>query len=360
MAAESATESAPDLLVVLYGGQSPEHEVSCRSAYSIVTQADPARFQVELLAITKTGDWVRPPYDLPKPITETQDSFAAVGQPVNAQDELAAIRERNGVVFPAMHGPGGEDGAIQRVFEQSEVAYIGSGVETSALCMNKVATKEVLQAAGLEVTPYQVVEPDTSPQQAAELASQLGLPLFVKPATMGSSIGVSRVSELADLPTAIAAAARYSQQVLLETAIVGREIECALLGNSTGGQLQAALPGEVVPAAEFYTYDDKYLNDQAQLLVPASLSPAEQQLFMELAIQAGEIVGINGLARVDFLWAENQPSPVINEINTMPGFTSISLYPKTWQATGLAFPDLIAQLHDLAQTMPNKEPKLQK
>ena len=358
-----APEPASDLLVVLYGGQSPEHEVSCRSAYSIATQADPARFQVELLAITKTGDWVRPQYDLPQPATEISysaaASFSATGQPVRAPDELAAIRERHGVVFPAMHGPGGEDGAIQRVFEQAEVAYVGSGVETSALCMNKVATKQALQAAGMEVAPYQVVEPDTSPQQATELASQLGLPLFVKPATMGSSIGVSRVTEPAHLPTAIATAARYSQQILLETAIAGREIECALLGNSANGQLQAALPGEVVPAAEFYTYDDKYLNDQAQLLVPAPLSPAEQQLFMELAIQAGEVVGVNGLARVDFLWEHGQPSPVINEINTMPGFTSISLYPKTWQATGLAFPDLISKLHDLACSMPNKEPDLQ-
>ena len=344
-----ATESASDLLVVLYGGQSPEHEVSCRSGYSIATQADPTRFQVELLAITKTGDWVRPQYDLPEPATEISHSFVAQGQPVNVQDELAAIRKRHGVIFPAMHGPGGEDGTIQRMFEQAEVAYVGSGIDTSALCMNKVATKQALQAAGLEVTPYQVIEPSVSPQQATELASQLGLPLFVKPATMGSSIGVSRVSELTNLPTAIATAARYSQQVLLETAIVGREIECALLGNSTGGQLQAALPGEVVPAAEFYTYDDKYFNDQAQLLVPAPLSTAEQQLFVELAIQAGQVVGINGLARVDFLWPKGQPSPLINEINTMPGFTSISLYPKTWQATGVAFPDLIARLYDLGQ-----------
>jgi len=348
---------AQELLVVLFGGQSPEHEVSCASAQSIVAQADPGRFRLELLAITKAGDWVRPEGQGQQ---LSGQQLSAAGKSVNVWAELKRIRAQQGVVFPALHGPKGEDGTVQGLFELAGVAYVGSGVKASAVCMDKITTKQILQAAGLPVVPYVVFNPDADPPGAApqatpqaapdrlaDIAQQLGFPMFVKPANQGSSIGVSRAQDFQQLEESVGLAASYSQEVLLEPAISGREIECALLGSLRGG-LKAAVPGEIIPGAEFYSYDDKYVSDQAQLLVPAPLSSNEQQTFQDLAIEAGYAIGVEGLARVDFLWDERQ-RPLISEINTMPGFTTISLYPKTWEASGLGFGELIGELYDLAK-----------
>lgn len=365
---------ARDLMVVLFGGASPEHEVSCRSGFSIAANADPDRFDVELLGITKSGQWVRPDRDhrdhqagADRQAT-ADNSLCAEGAPVNASDELESIRQRNGVIFPALHGPGGEDGTVQGMFELAGVAYVGAGVGTSAVCMDKVVTRQVLVAARLEVTPHKVVvrradsslvaagspgaePPDAEPlttKQLTEMAEQLGgFPLFVKPPNMGSSFGVSKVHGPGELDEAIELAARFDSHILLEQAIAGREIECALLGSWLG-DLRSALPGEIVPADEFYTYEDKYLRDQAQLLVPAPMEAQDQDRFMDLAVRAGQAVGIEGLGRVDFLWDEAR-GPYISEINTIPGFTSISLYPLTWQASGLNLAGLVAELYDLGR-----------
>ncbi len=364
-----------DLLVVLFGGASPEHEISCRSGFSIAANADRERFEVELLGITKSGEWVRPERD---GLTGANNSLRAEGTPVNISDELERIKQRGGVIFPALHGPGGEDGSVQGLFEMAWVAYVGADVSTSAVCMDKVVARQVLTAAGLEVTPHRVIvrradaslvaggelqggeargnelqgappspEPLTS-QSLSELVEQLGgYPVFVKPPNMGSSFGVSKVSGPDELDEAIDLAARFDSRILLERAIEGREIECALLGSWTG-ELRSALPGEIVPADEFYTYADKYLRDEAELLVPAPLDETERDRFMDLAVRAGRAVGIEGLGRVDFLWDEAR-EPHISEINTIPGFTSISLYPLTWQASGLSFAELVAELFDLGR-----------
>lgn len=354
--------------MVLFGGASPEHEISCRSGFGIAANADPDRFEVELLAITKSGQWVRPERgDLggtdgqtgagrqagADGQTNSDNSLCAEGAPVNVSDELERIGQRGGVIFPALHGPGGEDGTVQGLFEMAGVAYVGAGVGTSAVCMDKVVARQVLAAAGLEVTPHRVIVRRADAGLVAgaglaELVEQIGgYPVFVKPPNMGSSFGVSKAHNPAELDEAIELAARFDSRILLEQAIAGREIECALLGSWTG-DLRSALPGEIVPADEFYTYADKYLRDEAKLLVPAPMGEAEQDRFMDLAVRAGRAVGIEGLGRVDFLWDETR-GPYISEINTIPGFTSISLYPLTWQASGLSFGELVAELYDLGQ-----------
>ncbi len=353
-----AQNSGQDLLVVLFGGESPEHEVSCKSAFNIVSNTDPERFKVELLAITQSGDWVRPSRDFaPDSSGPPTSRLYAQGESVNVWDELGRIQAQNGVVFPALHGPGGEDGTVQGLLELADVAYIGVGIKTSAVCIDKIATKQVLLGAGLPVVPYRAMAANQS-DALPDIAEQLGYPIFVKPSNMGSSIGVGTAKNSQELEEAVALASGYSNSVVLEPAVVGREIECALLGNHQD-ELKSSLPCEVIPGSEFYTYEDKYLNDRAQLLAPAPLSQQDQAAFMKLAIEVGRAVGVEGLSRVDFLWDEKQ-GPFINEINTMPGFTSLSLYPQVWEIYGVSFPKLVERLYELGRQAHGSRAELRK
>ena len=339
---------------MVFGGESPEHEVSCVSAQAVVANADPERYEVDLLAITKGGDWVRPDIEA----ALSGEPLTAEGEPVDAFATMRETEQAGGVVFPALHGPKGEDGTVQGLFDLAGVAYVGCGVLASAVCMDKVSTKLTLASAGLPVVRHRVVIcedggfKDASPTKDAqqiisEVTADLGLPVFVKPANMGSSIGVSKAASAEETAEAVEEAARYDRTVLVEEAIDGREIECSLLGNHQGTSLRASVPGEIVPGDRFYTYADKYKNNQALLIVPAPLDETETAEFQEMSIRAGEVLGIDGLARVDFLYNPAR-GPFINEVNTMPGFTPISLYPMTWKESGISYPALVDELVRLA------------
>ena len=331
-------------LVVLFGGESPEHEVSCVSAQAVVANAD--RYEVDLLAITKSGEWVRPNIVA----ALSGEPLVAEGEPVDAYKAISEVKMAGGVIFPALHGPKGEDGTVQGLFDLTGVAYVGCGVLASAVCMDKVATKQALASAGLPVVRHRVLTANQLIKEdqlmtISEAVAELGLPVFVKPVNMGSSIGVSKATNLEETIAAVAEAARYDRTVLIEEAIDGREIECSLLGNFQG--MRASVPGEIVPGDDFYTYADKYKNNQALLIVPAPLDATETAEFQEMSIQVGEVLGIDGLARVDFLY-NTARGPFINEVNTMPGFTPISLYPMTWKESGLSYSELVDELVQLA------------
>lgn len=328
---------------MLFGGESPEHEVSCVSAQAVVANADPERYEVDLLAITKSGDWVRPDIEA----ALSGEPLVAEGEPVDAFATMRETGQAGGVIFPALHGPKGEDGTVQGLFDLAVVAYVGCGVLASAVCMDKIATKQALASAGLPVVRYRVLMADDDQQAISNAIAALGLPVFVKPANMGSSIGVSKAASIEETAKAVEEAARYDPVILVEEAIDGREIECSLLGNHQGTPLRVSVPGEIVPGDDFYTYADKYKNNQALLIVPAPLDETETAEFQDMSIRVGEVLGIDGLARVDFLYSTAQ-SPFVNEVNTMPGFTPISLYPMTWRESGLSYPHLVDELVRLA------------
>ncbi len=352
-------------LVVLFGGRSAEHDVSCVSARHVLSAVDPDRYDVEPIGITRGGEWVLAEgatAALEAGADAMPDHLTAAGPTVDALPALAAAEAATTVVLPVLHGPMGEDGTVQGLLELAGVPYVGAGVLASALCMDKVAFKDHLTGHGLPQCDYRwitvddgvtrrpdgsVVDLDAEIDAAVE---QLGLPMFVKPANMGSSVGVSRATTADEARAAIELAATYDREVLLEEEVVGREIEISVLGNEDP---EASVAGEVVPGADFYDYEDKY-DDGADLLIPAPLSDEELAEMQRLAIGAYRACKVEGLARVDFFYEDGSRDPsrtrgwLINEINTMPGFTPISMYPKMWQASGLDYPSLIDRLVDLA------------
>ena len=250
------------------------------------------------------------------------------------------------VVLPLLHGPLGEDGTVQGMLELADVAYVGSGVLGSALAMDKATAKQVLAANGIAQARFHAfADHQRTPGLPAQLADELGLPCFVKPSNMGSSVGVTKAHTVEELRDGIDHALTYDEWVVAEEAVVGREIEVAVLG---GIHPEASGPGEIVPGAEFYDYEDKYVTDGAQLLVPAPLAAAETEEVRALAVRVFELLRCDGLARVDFFFEEGGRGFLCNEANTMPGFTPISMYPKLWQAAGLPYPDLIDRLVELA------------
>ncbi len=354
--------------MVLFGGRSAEHDVSCVSARHVLAAADPERYDIEPVGITRSGDWVLAEgarMALEDGVEHMPDQLSASGPTVEA---LPALNGTGGgdapvtVVLPVMHGPMGEDGTIQGLLELADVPYVGAGVLASALCMDKVACKDHLASHGIPQCKYrwftidqgELRRPDgsvaTLDDEADAAIDALGLPMFIKPANMGSSVGVSRASDRAGVVAAIELAATYDHEVILEEEMVGREIEISVLGNEDP---EASVAGEVVPGADFYDYEDKY-DDGADLLIPAPLDATELAEMQRLAIGAYRACKVEGLARVDFFYEDGSRDParnrgwMVNEINTMPGFTPISMYPKMWQAAGLDYSDLIDRLVDLA------------
>jgi D-alanine-D-alanine ligase len=337
-------------LVVLFGGQSAEHDVSRVTAAHVLRAADPARYDVQPIAITRDGQWV---------FAEEAARALAVGAhalPTELEatgpsiDPTPALRAPDAatpvVVFPLLHGPLGEDGTIQGLLELLDVPYVGAGVLGSAIGMDKAAAKEILAHHGVPVAPWVTVrahERDASTE--ATLADRLGLPVFVKPANMGSSIGVSRATDRHELAVALDLAFSYDEVVVVEQAIVGREIEVAVLGDL---EPRASVPGEIVPSHSFYDYDDKYLDDGAKLLVPAPLDAHERAEVQGLALAVFRALRGSGMARVDFFYEAGGRGFICNEINTIPGFTPISMYPKLWQASGVTYRELIDELVRLA------------
>jgi D-alanine-D-alanine ligase len=307
-------------VAVVYGGRSGEHEVSVRSARAVLDALDTKKYEKVEYFIDPDGKW-KPEAIRPEP---------------GAQPGID-------VVFPVLHGTFGEDGTVQGLFELADLPYVGAGVLGSAVSMDKEMMKRVCMERMLPVVDYVVVtreKPDVS-----EACRRLPFPIFVKPANMGSSVGISKAGNRAELETAVALAAKYDHKVIVERGIVGRELECAVLGNE---EPVASLPCEILPSRDFYDYDDKYLLDRAQTQVPADLPAEKTEELRRLAVECYRAVECEGMGRVDFLLEAATGKLYINEINTIPGFTSISMYPKMWEQSGLGFSALLDRLIELA------------
>ncbi len=337
-------------LVVLFGGQSAEHDVSCVTAKHVVAAADPVRYDLEPVGITRDGEWVRAEdarVAIEQGAAGLPEALAATGSAID--HETAIVPTATGetvVVFPLLHGPMGEDGTIQGLLEQAGVPYIGAGVLGSAVALDKAMAKDVLAAKGIPQARWLAYRStDLTALPVDEIERELGLPCFVKPANLGSSVGVSKAHDRDELTAGLELAFSYDEWVVVEEAVVGREIELAVLGNT---ELRVSVPGEVSPAAEFYDYEDKYLDGRAELTIPADLPPDVVTQFQDLARRAYRALRAEGMARVDFFYEEGGRGPLLNEINTIPGFTPISMYPKLWAASGLPYDQLIDELVALA------------
>jgi D-alanine-D-alanine ligase len=304
-------------VAVVYGGRTGEHEISHRSAKSIIEAMDAEKYKVLHYVISKVGKWS------PRPILPEPGGNPGID-----------------VVFPALHGTFGEDGTVQGLLELADLPYVGAGVMASSISMDKEMMKRVAKERGLPVVEYRVVSGSGDPA-----CGELGFPVFVKPANLGSSVGISKALNCDELKAALELARAYDRKVIVERGIAGREFECAVLGNDNP---VASAPCEIVPSREFYDYDDKYLLDQAETVIPANLSPQETANMQRLAVECYQAVECEGMARVDFLLETATNRLYINEINTIPGFTSISMYPKMWEYSGLPMPKLIDRLIELA------------
>jgi D-alanine-D-alanine ligase len=343
-------------LVVLFGGQSAEHDVSCTTAAHVMAAADPSKYRITPVGISQDGEWAladvavaalrRGPEQLPGRL----DPVGTTVSPTAILDEAAQSGQRT-VVVPLLHGPQGEDGTVQGLLELAGLPYVGSGVLGSALAMDKAMAKRIMTGAGIpQARSVSFADHERTPGLPARLIEHLGLPCFVKPANMGSSVGVSKAHTVEELRDAIEHALTYDEWIVVEEAVVGREIEVAVLGNT---EPEASVPGEIVPGEEFYSYEDKYLSDGAQLLVPAPLDPTDAERVRELAIEVFRLLRCDGLARIDFFFEEPTPERpgrgfLCNEVNTMPGFTPISMYPKLWLHSGMTYRELIDRLVELA------------
>jgi D-alanine-D-alanine ligase len=339
---------------VLFGGRSGEHEVSLASAASVIRGMDPDKYEPVPIGITKDGHWLvgegamKMLPDVLKSgrrVMLTADPTEAALVPL----DRGAGAQRLDVFFPVMHGTFGEDGTIQGLLDLAGLPYVGAGVLGSSIGMDKDVTKRLCEAAGIPVVPWYTFhrwqwEKDPAAVKAA-IEDKFPYPVFVKPATLGSSVGMSKVHTTEELAPALGLACEFGMKILVEKAVLAREIEVSVLGNH---QPQASVPGEIVPHREFYDYTAKYLEDGTQLLIPADLKPAQAKKIQELAVEAFRTLELSGMARVDFFLEKKSGDLYLNEVNTIPGFTSISMYPKLWEASGIAFRDLIDRLISLA------------
>jgi D-alanine-D-alanine ligase len=342
--------AAPVRIVLLYGGQSAEHDVSRVSAAHVLRAIDPERYEVVPIAISPEGRWLRS--DATIAALEAggdalPDALDASGTALEPQASVAPARPgQQVVVLPILHGPRGEDGTVQGLLELADVAYVGCGVLGSALNMDKGASKVVAQAAGLPVARW-ITARDHELDDAliARVGAELGWPVFVKPANMGSSVGVNRADDPASLRAALAEATAFDEFVVIEEAIAGRELEVGVIGNEAP---RASVVGEIVPTHEFYDYEDKYVDGAAEMVIPAAVPAEVADEMRALALRAYRALRCDGLARVDFFYDAEGRGLVFNEINTLPGFTPYSMFPSLWAATGLDYPSLIDELVRLA------------
>jgi D-alanine-D-alanine ligase len=339
---------------ILFGGRSGEHEVSLASAASVIRGLDPDKYEPVPIGISKEGHWLTgagAQKMLPDVLRQGQRVM------MNADPTDAALVRLDGsgggqrldVVFPVIHGSFGEDGTVQGLLDLAGLPFVGAGVLGSAIGMDKDVAKRLLQFAEIPVVPWVTVhrhewEADASAIQSA-IEEQFPYPLFVKPATLGSSVGMTKVHSHEELAPAITLAAEFAMKILVEKAVSAREIEVSVLGNHDP---EASIPGEIVPHREFYDYAAKYLEAGTQLLIPAELKPAQVKKIQAMAIAAFRALELSGMARVDFFMEKAAGKIYLNEVNTIPGFTSISMYPKLWEATGIPFRDLIDRLITLA------------
>lgn len=332
-------------VVVLYGGRSVEREVSRVSARTIVAALDKTRYEVVPLAVDENGRFLSAG-DSTRLLAEgpVPERFRRSEPASQALVPLEISPGRADVVFPIIHGTTGEDGTLQGFLDFLGIPYVGAGVTGSAIGMDKAVFKALLAGAKIS-TPRSVVIRAADRARARELVSSLPLPLFVKPATGGSSVGVHKVKRLDDLDAALGDALRYDDRALVEEGIDGRELECAVLGDE---EPRASVPGEIVPGHEFYDYDDKYRDDKARLMIPAPVSEEVAGEVRRLAVEVFRLCGISGMARVDFFLESGTDRVLVNELNTLPGFTAISMYPKLWEASGVPLSALLDELVRLA------------
>ena len=338
-------------VAVVFGGRSGEHPVSCTSAASVLAHLDPDLFDVTAIGITRAGRWLQlDPAKTPAIIGRDLPEVTDGTEVAMRADPTSSALTRAGapaldvdVVFPLLHGPYGEDGTIQGLFELAGLPYVGPGVLASAVAMDKEFTKKLLVAAGLAVTPYAVLRPGVGTLPPDE-RDRLGLPAFVKPARAGSSLGVSRVDDWSELDAAIAAARLHDPKVLVECAMAGREIECGVL-EFPDGRVEASPTAEIHVAGDgrFYDFGAKYTDDVATFDIPAKLPDPLEKAVREAAVSAFTALDAQGLARVDFFVGDDE-SVTVNEVNTMPGFTPVSMYPQMWQAAGMSYRDLLTTL----------------
>jgi D-alanine-D-alanine ligase len=339
---------------LLFGGRSVEHEVSLASAASILRALDPDRYDVALISIDHDGRWRLRGPELPPEVGVAGAEVSLPAMPsertlVSVADGDIGATGHLDVVFPIVHGRGGEDGSLQGLFELAGIPYVGSGVLGSAVQMDKEVSKRLLHAAGLPVVPWTSVrggalrrDPEATRRR---VLAEISPPLFVKPSNLGSSVGISRVASEDELDAALAEAARYDDKILVECAVDARELEVALLGNDP---IEASVPGEIRTGHTFYDYEAKYVDDDTELLVPAPVSEEQSAALQRLAIAAVEVVEGRGLARVDFLMDRESGEIFVNEVNSLPGFTAGSMYPRLWEASGVPYPTLIDRLIELA------------
>lgn len=355
-------------VLVLYGGRSTEHEISCRSAAFVLRNLDQKKYDVRAVAIDKEGRWI--PQDLPGllaglkgpvPInlprlklpalpTAADPSTSLLNASVLSENGLVALDRENLVVFPVLHGTFGEDGSIQGLFDLAEVAYVGPDTLGSAVGMDKGVAKRLVQAAGVPVVPWVELRAQFWADHREEICSEaeaaFGYPMFVKPARLGSSVGIGKVANRAALEKAVANALTYDDKVLIEKALLVREIECAVLGDYDP---EVSIPGEVIPHAEFYSYEAKYIDaDGASMAIPAKLDAQQARLARDLSKKVFQALELYGMARVDLFLDKTSGAFFFNEVNTIPGFTEISQYPLLWKESGVAPAELLDRLIALA------------
>lgn len=346
---------------VVLGGRSGEHEVSLRSAESVINALDKSRYEIIPIAITRLGKWLASSEAenlLPSAVIEKADRRVAIyGDPTEpglarfSVDDQSEGREKLDVVFPVLHGTFGEDGTIQGLLEMADIPYVGCGVLASSVGMDKVFMKRLFHEAGLPIVEYthflRAAWENDRDDLEHHVIESIGFPSFVKPANLGSSVGISKAVDSQSLRAAIELAARFDRKIIVERGVDAREIEVSVLGND---HPIASLPGEIVPqSADFYDYQAKYINDDgARLVIPAELGESLTREVREMALRVFQAIDGSGLGRVDFFLERSTGRLIVNEINTMPGFTSISMYPKLWEATGIGYSELIDRLIELA------------
>ncbi len=345
-------------LGVLFGGRSGEHEVSLLSAASVIKALDPAKYEVVPIGITREGHWrigsgalqlLPQVLESGTPVMPSADPTGPRLLPMASSPPAHDPRPEVDVIFPVLHGTFGEDGTVQGLLELANIPYVGAGVLGSAVGMDKDVMKRLFRDARLPIVPWLLIlraDWEKDPTEVGQrIEVKLQYPLFVKPVNLGSSVGISKVHNPEELPAAMDLAAKYDRKILVERGLDAREIECSVLGND---HPEASVPGEVVPVNEFYDYEAKYVKQGSELRIPAPLTPQQTGRVSELAIRAFQAVDGAGMARVDFLVTRKSGSVYVNEVNTIPGFTSISMYPKLWEASGVSYSDLLDRLIALA------------
>jgi D-alanine-D-alanine ligase len=342
-------------IALLFGGRSAEHEVSLISAGSIYKNLDKKKFEITSIYINKKGNWkiVGSPL-LASSTLNKGDFFSFLPWSKNVSPPTIDAD----IYFPVLHGPYGEDGTIQGLFEMADVPFVGASVMDSAIGMDKAMTKIILKAKRLPVVKHIILQNQEWAEQKKPILSKIKkefpLPFFVKPACLGSSVGISKVKEYSETSAAVEEAFRYDKKILVEEGIKGRELECSVLGNDSP---RASLPGEIIPHREFYDYKDKYIEGKTRFGIPAQLTSSQIKEIQHLSLEAYKAVSCSGMARVDFLMEEKTEKIFVSELNTIPGFTEISMYPKLWEVSGLPFPQLLEQLIELGSERHKKKKK---